>query len=62
MTGSGSVLWPSYLNAQLFKRDATLLAESSKTSENVTEKLNSHSFKLILAIIPTCAVILRLAN
>ena len=40
----------------------TLLSEISKAGENVTEKLNSRSLKLILAIILTCLVILRLAN
>ena len=40
----------------------TLLSENSKAGENVTEKLNSRSLKLILAIILTCLVILRLAN
>ena len=40
----------------------TLLSEKSKAGENVTEKLNSRSLKLILAIILTCLVILRLAN
>ena len=39
---------------QLFKRDATLLSENGNASENMTEKLTLHSFKLILAIIPTC--------